>query len=63
MALKLGLSYWVQKCYHNRSNDDLRLTLTFFKVKDRKMPFHMISWKILEILARKLVYSVVLMSS
>ena len=44
-------------------NHDLGLTLTFYgKVKDGKMLENKISWKVLKILAKKVVYSVVFMS-
>ena len=64
MAVILGSKYRVPKFYQDCSNDDLGLTVTYFMaVQYGKMLIHKIAWKVLKILASKLVIRFVIMST
>ena len=59
MTLKLGMQYRVLEFYQVCSNDDPRLTLTYFTARSNLVPYAFVWEKVKQLIFQKLLLSMI----
>ena len=59
MTLTLGVHHWVLNNYQVRSNDDPRLTVTYFTARSNLVPYAFVWVKVKQWIFQKLLLSMI----